>query len=116
MRKVYLPPEIWTNIFEFDPTFRKYFYSEVVSEIKKYVGVYKLMTHNRSAIRESGRVHCLSCFSSFHHLFIDEYTDNSDTGICPYCFVDALVPHKHLKYLKGHGLHISRMFRGFTYS
>ena len=52
-----------------------------------YIGTMR----NREELEQSKTCVCLSCRRFFGPEEIEAYTDNDETGICPYCGVDALL-------------------------
>ena len=47
--------------------------------------------YNRNEIKESKTVYCVSCRTFVHPSDIVKFTDEGQTGICPYCGKDALI-------------------------
>ena len=61
-------------------------------DVKK---LYVHSTKNRSAIEISKKCGCFHCCNIFDAKKVKEYTeemDGSETGICPLCSVDTLIP------------------------
>lgn len=42
-------------------------------------------------IMRSSRCWCISCEREFLPSEIDDWTDNGETAICPYCHIDAVI-------------------------
>jgi len=54
--------------------------------------IYDYITNNRQNIERSQIVGCCSCAIILNANEIEEYIDNGCTGICPDCYVDAILP------------------------
>lgn len=48
-------------------------------------------SYNRSEIEHSKSCCCISCQTFFNPTEVDYYIDNGQTGMCPYCGIDALI-------------------------
>lgn len=48
--------------------------------------------NHKNEIENSIKVGCYSCITIFDSDKIDEYCENDTTAICPYCYVDAILP------------------------
>ena len=46
---------------------------------------------NREELKNSSLCWCISCLGSFPPSMIDDWTDEGNTAICPFCSVDAIV-------------------------
>lgn len=46
---------------------------------------------HREEIENSSLCWCISCERNFPPSEIDEWIDNDETAICPYCYIDAVV-------------------------
>ncbi|MDE6335539.1 MAG: hypothetical protein K2L34_03110 [Muribaculaceae bacterium] len=46
---------------------------------------------NRSEIEHSMACHCISCQRTFKPEEVMDYIDDGETGMCPYCFCDAII-------------------------
>jgi len=49
---------------------------------------------NRQAITESEKVGCYFCIEAFDSKEVTEFCDNGETGLCPKCGVDSLLPNQ----------------------
>ena len=54
----------------------------------------KLSLHNRSEIKEGVPCGCYFCLRIVDGGEIDEWADDGDTALCPYCTIDAIVPNE----------------------
>ena len=46
---------------------------------------------NRGEIERSSQCGCFSCGSIFDATEVEDYTDDGETALCPYCDVDSVV-------------------------
>ena len=46
---------------------------------------------NRVEIEQSRRCGCFSCGRVFDTTEVEEYTDDGETALCPYCSVDSVI-------------------------
>jgi hypothetical protein len=53
----------------------------------------KLSLRNKDALLAANNISCYSCVRYFKPAEIVEWADNGQTGICPNCSVDALLPN-----------------------
>jgi hypothetical protein len=60
---------------------------------------YALMTFNKEAIEIAGAAQCLSCDATATFETIAFEADFDQTGICPNCGVDTLIPKFSAEYL-----------------
>jgi len=51
----------------------------------------KAAFRNRSTVVAADHCGCYSCLAEFSPDEIKEWTDDSDTALCPYCSVDAVL-------------------------
>lgn len=51
----------------------------------------KYAMKNRKSVEESGTCGCYYCCSVFPSVDISEWTDKSQTALCPVCKVDAVI-------------------------
>ena len=59
-----------------------------------------LSLHNRSEIKEGVPCVCYFCLTRMDGSEIEEWADDGDTALCPYCTIDAIVPNEtDTKYL-----------------
>jgi len=54
-----------------------------------------LSKHNRDELLKAKKVSCYFCIRHFDSSEITEWADKGQTGICPHCTVDALVPGEY---------------------
>ena len=59
-----------------------------------------IVTGNKENLKKSKNAYCLCCRKNHLALNVTEFCDNGTTGLCPDCFVDAIVPDYPTKYLK----------------
>jgi hypothetical protein len=53
----------------------------------------KLAMHNKESLEKVSECACYYCYKIFSPSEIKEWVDrNKDTALCPYCFVDAVLP------------------------
>ncbi len=52
----------------------------------------RLAMHNKTQLDNTSKCGCYHCFAIFTPQEIKEWTDDGDTAICPFCFVDAVLP------------------------
>ena len=52
----------------------------------------KLAMKNRDAVHLAVQCGCYYCCQVFPSVNVTEWTDNSQTALCPHCLVDAVVP------------------------
>jgi hypothetical protein len=52
----------------------------------------KLAMHNKSVLANVTECACYHCRKVFVPGEIQEWTDKDDTAVCPYCFIDAVIP------------------------
>lgn len=52
----------------------------------------KLSFKSRVQIEEVGIASCYYCFKTFKAKKIKEWADKGETAICPYCYIDSVVP------------------------
>lgn len=55
---------------------------------------------NKQTIANLSEVGCYHCLKVFNTQEIKEWTDNSETAICPYCNVDSILPETDPSILK----------------
>ena len=67
---------------------------EVASRIKTCEVVHRLCTQNELSLKQSKRCTCCFCFRTFGVEKVEKYTSR-DSGICPFCSVDILLPDFH---------------------
>ncbi len=53
--------------------------------------IYKHSARNRQEIEKSVRCGCFSCGRIFDASEVEDYIDNEETALCPYCDIDAVV-------------------------
>ena len=53
-----------------------------------------LSLHNRSEIKEGEPCACYFCLRIMDGAEIEEWADDGDTALCPYCTIDAIVPRE----------------------
>ncbi len=46
---------------------------------------------NRGEIELSSQCGCFNCNRIFHSSEVEDYTDDGETALCPYCGVDSLI-------------------------
>ena len=54
----------------------------------------KLSLHNRSEIKEGVPCVCYFCLRTMDGSEIEEWADDGDTALCPFCTIDAIVPNE----------------------
>lgn len=54
----------------------------------------KISMKNKNVLQQSQQVGCYHCCKIFDSKEINYYTDNEETGVCPYCKIDCLVGDK----------------------
>lgn len=84
----------------------------IVGIIKRYNGSYKLKiykgysheeeskleilhaysSHNRDLIMSANKCYCFHCLKVVESRMVNEYIDDNQTALCPYCHVDTLIP------------------------
>lgn len=50
-------------------------------------------SHHRNEVLTSKEVGCFYCLEVYHPYEIREWTDNSQTAICPRCGIDSVLPN-----------------------
>ncbi len=58
---------------------------------KKVTEAYKHTLNNRKELEKSTTAYCICCRTFVDPSKISEFVDDDTTGICPYCYVDALI-------------------------
>lgn len=57
---------------------------------------------NKYNVNKSTECACIYCFAKFHPTEIVDYCDTSTikeiTALCPYCYIDAIIPNNLIKY------------------
>ena len=56
------------------------------------ITAHKFCSNHRQEILESITCACFSCLRIFLPKEIEEWTDEGQTAICPYCSVDSIIP------------------------
>lgn len=62
---------------------------ENMNEILTKIPIYAMK--NKKHIEESNMCGCYNCIKVFHKNEIAEWTDNSQTALCPFCKVDSVI-------------------------
>ena len=52
----------------------------------------KFAMHNKKEVQNSIICGCFHCLALFDPKEIKEWTDDQDTAVCPFCYVDAVLP------------------------
>lgn len=58
---------------------------------------------NRKEIEESNECGCFYCQRIFHSNEVEEYIDEGQTAICPYCGIDSVIGNAS-------GVHLTALF------
>lgn len=61
-------------------------------EIKFLKALHKKSSYNIKNLDLVEKCSCFYCFKIFNPNKIEEWTDNGQTAICPYCSVDSILP------------------------
>jgi hypothetical protein len=69
-----------------------------------------LAMKNKDRIAESNRCGCYHCLKTCSAEEITEWTDGSETALCPHCSVDALIPDQSGVSLKAESLEAMRRY------
>ena len=60
----------------------------------------KIGKDNRDELLKADEVGCYHCLEIFHPSEIEEWIDDDETGVCPFCDVDSLVPNPEPEQLE----------------
>ena len=52
---------------------------------------HRFSSHNRKNLEKDTRCGCFHCLKIFNHNEIDEWWDDDDTAVCPYCGIDSVL-------------------------
>lgn len=52
----------------------------------------KFAMYNKKEVLKSIICGCFHCLAVFDPKEIKEWTDNEETAVCPFCYVDAILP------------------------
>ena len=73
---------------------------------------------NRKAIESCPYVSCYQCLETFDSKKVVDYTDDGQTGICPNCGIDSLIPHNYIMDIdtlrKVHGIMFEETIKKFN--
>ena len=58
---------------------------------KRYEEIYKHSCRNHAELKQSLKCGCFSCGRIFDATEVEDYTDDGETALCPYCDVDSVV-------------------------
>lgn len=56
-----------------------------------YEEAHRKTTHSRKEIEKSNKCGCFYCLNVFEPKDIEVWSDNNDTPICPYCYIDSVI-------------------------
>lgn len=48
-------------------------------------------SHNRKDLEKDSVCGCFHCLKIFNPIEIDEWCDDNDTAVCPYCGIDSVI-------------------------
>lgn len=65
----------------------------------------KFAMHNKKELEKSAMCGCFHCLALFDPKEIKEWTDDGNTAVCPFCFIDAILPESSDIYLDKDVLH-----------
>lgn len=71
-----------------------------------YEEAHKKTVHSRSEIEKSNKCGCFYCLQVFDPEYIQVWSDNNDTPICPHCYIDSVIgdaqgyPATDIEFLK----------------
>ena len=58
---------------------------------KRYEEIYKHSCRNHAELKQSLKCGCFSCGSIFDATEVEDYIDDGETALCPYCGVDSVI-------------------------
>lgn len=54
----------------------------------------ELTIYNKNILKESIKCGCYACISEFDYSEIFNFVDGERTALCPYCYIDSVIPMK----------------------
>ncbi|SEN24003.1 hypothetical protein SAMN05192533_110136 [Mesobacillus persicus] len=58
---------------------------------KELAEAHRFSSQNRNELTKDHVCGCFHCLKIFHPREIDEWVDNGETAICPYCGIDSII-------------------------
>ena len=58
---------------------------------KRYEEIYKHSCRNHAELKQSLKCGCFSCGRIFDATEVEDYIDDGETALCPYCGVDSVI-------------------------
>ncbi|PAQ16041.1 cytoplasmic protein [Bacillaceae bacterium SAOS 7] len=53
--------------------------------------VYRFSSHNKEGLEKDTVCGCFHCLKVFHPSEIEDWWDDEDTAVCPYCGIDSVI-------------------------
>ncbi|MBY0597069.1 hypothetical protein [Bacillus bingmayongensis] len=58
---------------------------------KYFEDVHRFYSHNRTYLEKDTMCGCFYCLKIFHPSRINEWWDDDNTAVCPYCGIDSVI-------------------------
>lgn len=60
-------------------------------KMQDYIAAHKFSLYHRKELWNDHKCGCFCCLAIFNPNEIDDWIDNNDTAICPYCGIDSII-------------------------